>query len=123
MSIYYKYASDGAKIVVLSYVDDFFYWYNSEAFGKWFVDTLGDIFRVKFLVYANWFMSIRIPRMKDQSISVNQARYVTSIVIKYLDTATVKESKTFYKTTLPSDRIFFKDDLFTSDEQVEKLTR
>ena len=26
ISIYYKYASDGSKIVVLSYVDDFFYW-------------------------------------------------------------------------------------------------
>ena len=26
MSIYYKYAPDGSKIVVLSYVDEFFYW-------------------------------------------------------------------------------------------------
>ena len=26
MSIYYKYAPDGSKIVVLSYVDDFVYW-------------------------------------------------------------------------------------------------
>ena len=30
MSIYYKYAPDGSKIVVLSYVDDFFYWYTNE---------------------------------------------------------------------------------------------
>ena len=28
MSIYYKYALDGAKIVVLSYIDDCVYWYN-----------------------------------------------------------------------------------------------
>ena len=27
--------------IVLSYVDDCFYWYNYEALGKWFVDTLG----------------------------------------------------------------------------------
>ena len=40
MSIYYKYATDGTKMVVLSYVDDFVYWYTSEALGKWFVDTL-----------------------------------------------------------------------------------
>ena len=34
MSIYYMYALDGSKIVVLSYFDDFVYWYNSEALGK-----------------------------------------------------------------------------------------
>ena len=34
MSIYYKYVPDGTKIVVLSYVDDCVYWYNSEALGN-----------------------------------------------------------------------------------------
>ena len=40
MSIYYKYAIYGTEIVVLSYVGDCVYWYNSEALGKWFADTL-----------------------------------------------------------------------------------
>ena len=123
MSIYYKYAPDGSKVVVLSYVDDCVYWYTSEALGKWFVDTLGKRFHVNFLGYAHWFMSIIISHMKDHSISVDQARYATSIVAKYLDTATVKASTKFYKTTLPSDMIFTKYDTSTSDEQVEKLTR
>ena len=61
--------------------------------------------------------------MKDRYISVDQARYATSNVAKYLDTATVKASKKFYKTTLTYDMIFTKDDTSTSDEQVEKLTR
>ena len=60
MSIYYNYAPDGEKIAVLSYVDDFVYWYTSEDIGKWFVDTLGKTFHVKLLVYAHWFMLIRI---------------------------------------------------------------
>ena len=60
--------------------------------------------------------------MKDRSISVDQATYYTSIVEKYLDTATVKASTKFHKTTLKSDMIFTKVDAFTSDEQVEKLT-
>ena len=30
MSIYYKYTPDGTKTVVLSYVDDFVYFYTSE---------------------------------------------------------------------------------------------
>ena len=33
MSIYYKSAPDGSKIVVLSYVYDCLYWYTSEALG------------------------------------------------------------------------------------------
>ena len=82
MSIYYKYAPDGSKIVVLSYVYDCVCWYTYEALGKWFVDTLENIFHVNFLRYAHWFMSIIISQMKDHSISVDQARYATSIVVK-----------------------------------------
>ena len=49
MSISYKYASDGSKIVVLSYVDDCVYWYTSKALGKWFVGNLGKRLHVKIL--------------------------------------------------------------------------
>ena len=92
MFIFYKYAPYGTNIVVLSYVYDCVYWYTSEALGKWFVETIGKIFHVKFLRYAHWFTSIIISLMKDQSIYVYQARYATSIVVKYLDTAIVKAS-------------------------------
>ena len=61
--------------------------------------------------------------MKDHSISMYQAIYATSIFAKYLDTAKVNTSKTFYKTTFPSDMIFTKSDASTSDEQVDNLTR
>ena len=57
------------------------------------MDTLGNRFHVNFLGYAHWFVSIRISQMKDHYISVDQVRYTTSIVAKYLDTATVKASK------------------------------
>ena len=40
-----------------------------------------------------------------------------------MDTVTVKVSTKFYKTTFPADIIFTKEDVSTSDEQVEKLTR
>ena len=75
------------------------------------------------LGYAHWFMSIIISQLKDRSISVDWARYATSIVAKYLDTATVKINKKVYKTAFPADMIFTKDDTSTSDEQVEKLTK
>ena len=123
MSIYYKYAPDGSNIVILYYVDDCVYWYTNEYLGKCFVDTLVKRFHVNLLGFAHWFMSIRISQLKDHSISVDQARYATSIVAKYLDTFTVQVSNKFYKTTLPADMIFTKEDVSTSDEQVERLNR
>ena len=123
MYIYYKYAPDGTKIVVLYYVDDCVYWYTYEALGEWFLDALGNIFHVKFLGYAHWFMSIRIFYIRDHYISVDQAKYATYIVDKYLDTYTFKTSTKFYKNTFPDDIIFAKADAYTSYEQVEKLTR
>ena len=65
MSIYYKYAPDGTKIVVLSYVYDYAYWYTYEALGNLFVDNLGKRYHVNILGYAHWFMSIIISQMKD----------------------------------------------------------
>ena len=118
MSIYYKYAPDGSKIVVLSYVDDCVYWYKNEYLGKCFFGTLGKRFHLKFLGYAHWFISIIISQLNYHSISVDQDRYATSIVEKYLDTATVKVSNKFYKTPLTAGMIFRKEDVSTSDEQV-----
>ena len=87
------------------------------------MDTLGERFHVNFLGYAHLFMSIIISQIKDHSISVDQGRYDTYIVAKYLDTASVKISTKFYNTTFPADMIFTKEYVSTSDEQVEKLTR
>ena len=61
--------------------------------------------------------------MRDHSISVYQAIYATSMIEKYLNTATVKKSTKFYKTNFTSDMIPTKADASTSDEKVEKLTR
>ena len=72
--------------------------------------TLGNILHVNFFGCAHWFMSIRMYQMKYFSNSVDQARYSTSIVAKYLDNSKVKASKTFYKTTFPPDMILTKDD-------------
>ena len=105
MSIYYKYAPYGSKIIVLYYADDCIYWYKSEALGKWSVVTLEKILHVNFLGYAHWFTSIGIYQIKDHSISVDQARYYTSCVANYFYTDTFNASTNFYNATLPSDMI------------------
>ena len=124
MSIYYKYSPDGTKIVVLSYVDDYVYWYTSEALLKRFVDTPGKIIHLNFLGYVHWFTSIRIYQMKYHTIYAHQDMYSTSIVCFFLffDTVTVKTSTEFYNNTLTSNMIFIKADEYTSDYQVDKLT-
>ena len=82
------------------------------------MDDLVRTLHENFLGYAHWFMSIRISQIQDHSITVDQARYVAFIVAKYLDTATVKTSAKFYKTTMPSDMIFTKADAPTNNDQV-----
>ena len=86
------------------------------------MDALGNILYVNFLGYAHWFISIIISHIKDHYISVDQDRYATSVVSKYLDPVTVKRSTKYYNTTLPYDMIFTKANSSTSDEKVEKLT-
>ena len=87
------------------------------------MNALGKRLHLQFLVYAHWFMSIRISQMRDHSISVDQDRYATYVVSKYLDTVTVNTNIKFYKTTFPSGMIFTKAYVYTSDEQVESMTR
>ena len=72
------------------------------------MDTLGKILHLKFLGYSHWFMYFGISKLKDHYISVDQDRYATSVVTKYLDTETIKENTKFHKTTLTHDMIFTK---------------
>ena len=90
MSVYYKYAPDGSRLVVLYYVDECVYWYTYEELVKWFVDLLGKIFHMKFLGYAHWFMSFIISQLQYHSISLNQDRCTESVVSKYLATVSIK---------------------------------
>ena len=64
MSIYYKYEPYGYMLVVLYSIDDCVYWYKYEKIRKWFVDTLVNVFHVNFLVYADWFISIRVSQLR-----------------------------------------------------------
>ena len=68
-------------------------------------------------------MSIRISKLKEHSISLDQAIYATYVVENYLDTATIKENRKFHKITLPHDIVFTKEDASTNDEQVKVLSR
>ena len=63
--IYYRYAPDVSNLVVLSYVYDCVFWDSYEELGNWFVDTLGKCFRVSFLGYAHWLISIIISQLKN----------------------------------------------------------
>ena len=122
MSIYYKYATDDPRLVVLSYVYDCVYWYTSEKLGNWFVDTRVKRLHENFLGRSYLFISNRIPQLKDHYISMDHIRYATSIVAKYLDTETIKENSNFHKTTLPHDNILTKEYASTRDSKLEVVS-
>ena len=69
---------------MLSYVDYCVYWYTYEETGKWSLGTIGKILYVNLIGYAHLFVSIWISQLKDHSISLDQARYATPLVAKYL---------------------------------------
>ena len=68
MYIYHKFTPYGSELVVLSYVDDFVFWYTYEELGKWFLGKLGKSLYVSFLVYSYWFMFIGISQINEYSI-------------------------------------------------------
>ena len=68
-------------------------------------------------------MSIRMSQLKDYYIPVYQDRYATSLIVKYPDTATIKENSRFQKNTLTHDMIFIKEYASASDKQVGVLYR
>ena len=61
--------------------------------------------------------------MKDHFVLVDQTRYSTSILAKYMDDTTVKKSTKFLKTTLPSGMILTNDNAYTSGDKFKKLTK
>ena len=123
MSVYYKYATDGSNLVVLSYVYYCVYWYTYEELVNWFVDTLGKILHVNFLGCSHQFKFIIISQLKNHSISVYQDRYSTYVIANYLDTATIKENSKSNNTILSHYMIFTKEGASTSIEQVEVFYR
>ena len=60
MSAYYKYASDGSKLVMISYVYNYLYWYTSDELSDWFVDTLWKRLHINFLESSYYCISIVI---------------------------------------------------------------
>ena len=91
--------------MVLSYVYDCVSWDTPEELGNCFVDVLEKIFHMNFIEYVPWFMYIMISQLRDYSISVDQARYATSVVSTYLDNSIIKYNYKFHKITSPRDII------------------
>ena len=66
-------------------------------------------------------MSIRISKIKEYSISVDQVRYTPAVVSTYINTVTIKENSEYHNTNLPHDMVFSKEDISSSDSEEEVL--
>ena len=90
MSVYYRCAPDGSRLVVFSCVDNCLYWYKYDELGNCFLGALGKRLHINVLGYAHMFMSIRISQLWAHYILVYQDIFATYNVANYLDTATIK---------------------------------
>ena len=122
MSIYYKYAPDGSKTVVLYYVDIFLlvYKWRSLKIVCWYLgkEIPCEILEICTLVHINKNFSIK------GSFHFYGSGYICHFYCwKILGHCHSEGKKKFYKTTLPDDMVFTKKYVSTSDGQVKKLTR
>ena len=81
--LFYKTESDGSTTYFLTYVNDslYFKWHSNDANKKAFKKAIGDKFKVDFMGYANWFLSVRIMQDAQRNISVDQSRYTKNITV------------------------------------------
>ena len=116
-AMYVKRMKDGSMLRILNYVDDMLYFCENQAHIKEFEKLIAARFAVEFKGQASWYLSVRIKQDKNYNITIDQDRYVQSILRRFLDQVKTSESKRFHHTPLPSTFKATKTDLAQSEEE------
>ena len=118
---YSKVFPDGSIVKVLDYVDDMLYYGTSVETLKLFEAELKTRFDLDLMGQAQWYLATRITQHANFDITVDQSRYCTSLVKRYLDKAGCKNITRVHVTPLPLDFIPTIDDLSTDEATSLKL--
>jgi len=108
---YSKGFPDGSIVKVLDYVDDMLYYGTSAETLKRFETELKARFDLDLMGQAQWYLATRITQHANFDITVDQSRYCTSLVKRYLDKAGCKNVTRVHVTPLPLDFVPTIDDL------------
>ena len=122
-SMYIRRNKDGSMIKLLNYVDDMLYFCTNEEELKKFELDLAQRFRLELKGQASWYLSVRIQQDKNFDITIDQNRYVQSILRRFLDTARVPETQRHFFTPLPADFKASRKDLAPTEEESKEIQR
>ena len=122
-SMYVRRNKDGSMIKLLNYVDDMLYFCTNEEELKKFELDLAQRFRLELKGQASWYLSVRIQQDKNFDITIDQNRYVQSILRRFLDTARVPETQRHFFTPLPADFKASRKDLAPTEEESKEIQR
>ena len=122
-SMYTRRNEDGSLMKLLNYVDDMLYFCSNDKELEDFESELSQRFRLELKGQASWYLSVRIQQDRGFNISVDQNRYVQSILRRFLDKAGVPEVQKHFHTPLPQDFKASKNDLASSEEESKEIQK
>ena len=123
LSMYVRRNTDGSVIKLLNYVDDLLYFGTNEEETKSFEIELAQRFRLELKGQASWYLSMRIKQDKNFNITIDQGRYVQSILRRFLDKARIPETQRHIFTPLSTEFKASKKDLAQSEEESKEIQR
>ncbi len=113
---------DGTQIYVLNYVDDMLYYGTNADKLTEFEERLRARFNLETMGQAHWYLGTRINQLSDFDIELDQSRYCSGIVKKYLESAGAPKITRHHETPLALDFIPTADDCSETEEEAKTLS-
>jgi hypothetical protein len=105
----------------LNYVDDMLYYGNSDDLLLTFETQLSEQFNLETKGQAHWYLATRITQLASYDIILDQTRYCSSIIKKYLDSVGCKNVSRKHTIPLPCDFVPTSEDCSETEEKAAIL--
>jgi hypothetical protein len=119
--LFYKKFPDGSVIFLLNYVDDMLYYGNSDDSLLPFETQLSERSTLETKGQAHWYLATRITQLASYDIILDQTRYCSSIIKKYLDSVGCKNVSRKHTIPLPCDFVPTSEDCSETEEKAAIL--
>jgi hypothetical protein len=108
---------DGTQIYVLNYVDDMLYYGTNADKLTEFEKRLKARFNLETMGQAHWYLGTCINQLSNLDIELDQSRYYSAVVKKYLENAGAPKITRHHETPLALDFIPTADDCSKTEEE------
>jgi hypothetical protein len=110
---------DGTQIYVLNYVDDMLYYGTNADKLTEFEKRLKARFNLETMGQAHWYLGTCINQLSNLDIELDQSRYYSAVVKKYLENAGAPKITRHHETPLALDFIPTADDCSKTEEEAK----